>query len=342
MPAVPTISILTPVWNGLPYIKECVDSVLSQDFQDWEMVIADNCSDDGTTAYLQSLKDPRIKVYRHEKNLGVYRNIHFLFNHATAPIFTGLCADDYFYPGALTKIVNEWKQMDPDVGLVTFNWKSRQIKHNKLTAFSYSALEKKLGGVNSTFGFFLFGNLPGNFSEASGRVALVAPEHFLYQVKFSADFEYWLRIARRNPLYLSDTEVVYIRRHDRVAATYAITKGEYHAESIEVYEKLINELSAYCSRSKLIAFYNVELCSFHLRDAIKSALHGRFEALKSFLRLQSPIFWPKIFQVLGCLPFALSEKLRYPVSLMIAKSILKEVKEKRMPQGIQETIKTYP
>ena len=42
MPAVPAISILTPVWNGLPYIKECIESVLSQDFQDWEMIIGDN------------------------------------------------------------------------------------------------------------------------------------------------------------------------------------------------------------------------------------------------------------------------------------------------------------
>jgi len=341
MTGVPAISILTPVWNGLPYIKECVDSVLLQDFQDWEMIIADNCSDDGTTEYLQSLKDPRIKVYRHEKNLGVYRNIHFLFNKATAPIFAGLCADDYFYPGALTKIVNEWKHMDADTGLITFNWKSRQIKHNKLTEFSYSILPTKLGGLNAVFGFFLFGNLPGNFSETSGRVALVAPEHYLYQIRFSADFEYWMRIARRNPLYLSNTEVVYIRRHDRVAATYTITKGEYLAESIEVYENIINELSAYCSRSKLIAFYNIELCSFHLRDAMKSALHGRFEALKSFIRLKSPIFWPKVFQVIGCLPFAMFETMRYSVSIMLAKSILKDAKEKPVPQGLGESIKTY-
>lgn len=323
MRGAPTISILTPVWNGLPYLKECVDSVLAQDFQDWEMIVGDNASDDGTSEYLQSLTDPRIKVYRHEKNLGVYRNIHFLFNKATAPLYMGLCADDYFYPGALRKIVDEWKNVDDNVGLISFNWKDRQMKQHIFQKFAYTALPKTVTGIHSVFAFFLFGNIPGNFSEVSARVGLVAPEHYLYDIRFSADYEFWLRLTRRSGMYLTDTEVVYIRRHDRVAATYAITKGEYHEESYQVYEKIIDELSQYCDRKKLIKFYNIELCSYHLRSAIISAVRGRFEALKSFINLQSPIFWK--FQILRCLPYALSESLRFNMSIKLAKNILKSV-----------------
>ena len=160
----PAISILTPVWNGLPYLKECVDSVLAQDFQDWEMIVGDNSSDDGTSEYLQSLTDPRIRVYRHEKNLGVYRNIHFLFNKANAPIYMGLCADDYFYPGALQKIIDEWSNVDDSVGLISFNWKNRQMKQHKYQQYAYHALPKTLRGTHSVFAFLLFGNIPGNFS----------------------------------------------------------------------------------------------------------------------------------------------------------------------------------
>lgn len=326
MDGTPAISILTPVWNGLPYIKECVASVLAQDFQDWEMIVGDNASDDGTSEYLRSLTDPRIKVFRHEKNRGVYKNIYFLFNKATAPVYMGLCADDYFYPGALRKILDEWKNVDPRVGLITFNWKARQMKQHKFQQFAYDALPKTINGIHCIFSFFLFGNIPGNFSEVSAKVSLVAPEHYLYHIKFSADYEYWLRLARRNGIYLTNTEVVYIRRHDRVAATYAITKGEYHEESYGEYEKIIDELSEYCDRKKLIKFYNIELCSYHLRSAIISALRGRFEALKSFMRLKSPIFWR--FQSIRCLPYALSEPLRFSVSIQVAKRILKEAKVK--------------
>ena len=190
------------------------------------------------------------------------------------------------------------------------------MKHDKLTQLSYTALPKTLHGVNSEFAFFLFGCFPGNFSEVSAKVSLVAPEHYLYHIKFSADFEYWLRLGKKKGIYLSDIEVVYIRRHDRVAATYMVTKGEYLEESIEVYENIINDLSAHIDRKKLIKFYNISICSFHLRSAIKAALMGRFEAIRSFMRLSSPIFWPKGLQIIGCLPFALSESLRHPVTIM--------------------------
>jgi glycosyltransferase involved in cell wall biosynthesis len=324
MSVVPAISILTPVWNGLPYIKETVESVLAQDFQDWEMIVGDNASNDGTSEFLQSLNDPRIKVYRHEKNLGVYRNIYFLFNKARAPLFVGLCADDYFYPGSLTKIMNEWKVAGPDVGLISFNWKKRQLKHDKLTTFSYEVLPKTFKGIDSTFAFFLFGNIPGNFSEVSGKTSLVAGQHYLYDIKFSADYEFWLRLTQKENIYLSTLQAIYIRRHDRVAATYAITKGEYHEESVGVYEKIIDELSKHCDRKTLIAFYNTQVCSYHLRDAIKSSFYGRLTALKLFFRLQSPIFWR--MQFMRCLPYALSQELRYVVASRLATKILKKSK----------------
>ena len=318
----PAISIITPVWNGLPYIKDCVDSVLAQDFQDWELIIGDNASDDGTSEYLRTLNDPRIKVHRHEKNIGPYKNFRFLYNAARGPIYTALCADDYFYEGGLRRIVEEWAKVGPNIGLITFNWKHRQMNHDRLTAYSYSILPRVLDKTNATVAFFLFGNIPGNFSEVSCRVPLVVSEDFMYQIKYSGDYEYWLRLSKKTGIFLSNAEVVYIRRHDRVMATYAIANGEYHEESIPVFEKLIEELSTRCDRKKLIAFYNITIVSYHLRDAIKSALFGRFKAIKSFLKHKSPIFWP--LQTILCMPFALSERLRFMVSRPLAKKILDE------------------
>ncbi len=322
MSAVPAISILTPVWNGLPYIKECVESVIAQDFQDWEMIIGDNASEDGTSEYLRTLNDPRIKVFRHEKNLGIYKNIRFLYNTATAPIYTALCADDYFHDGGLRKIIEEWAKVGPEIGLITFNWKHRQMNHDRLTVYSYSVLPRVIDKTNAAIAYFLFGNLPGNFTEVSARVPLVVSEDFMYQIKFSGDFEYWLRLSKKTGIFLSNTDVVYIRRHARVMATYAIAKGEYHEESIPVYEMLIDELSKQCDRKKLIAFYNITCISYHLRDAIKCALFGRFTSIKSFLRQKSPIFWP--LQTIVCMPFALSERLRFIVAIPLAKRLLVE------------------
>ncbi len=84
MSVVPAISIITPVWNGLPYIKECVESVLAQDFQDWEMIVGDNASEDGTSEYLRTLNDPRIKVFRHEKNLGPVQKLQISLQYGSS------------------------------------------------------------------------------------------------------------------------------------------------------------------------------------------------------------------------------------------------------------------
>ena len=323
MTSVPAISIITPVWNGLPYIKETIDSVLSQDFQDWELLIGDNESTDGTSEYLQSLTDPRIRVFRHEKNVGVYRNIRFLYSKAKAPIAVGLCADDYFHPGGLAMVVNEWATASPDTAYITFNWKERR-NHSKLTLYGYNTLPRKLDLLNSRLGFFLFGNIPGNFSEVSAKVDLFnAASDYIDYMKFAADFEFWSRLAKTGPVVLSDANIVYIRRHDRVAATYMATKGEFFTDTVAVYETLIDELSAYYDRKKLVRYYNIETRSFQLRDALIAILRARqFTNFKIFMTSKSSIFWPKWLQLIVCLPFALYEDGRLRLSVVLAKGLI--------------------
>lgn len=319
----PTISIVTPVWNALPYVKETIESVLADEFQDWEMVIGDNASTDGTSEYLRSLTDPRIRVFIHEQNFGVYYNIRFVWSKAKAPIALGLCGDDYLYPGALTTVLNEWKNAPPDTAYISFNWKHRQINHSRLTKYSYEVLPKILDAESSKLGFFLFGNLPGNFSEVCVNVDIVnAADNFVSHMKFAGDYEFWSRLAKIHPVIMSDANIVFIRRHDRVQSTYMTTKGEAFAQRLTVYEKFIDELSSSYGRKRLIAFYNIETRSFQLRDAIRAIVHGRFANFKAFMNTKSPIFWPKWIQLIVCTPLALYEGGRLRLSVLMARNII--------------------
>jgi len=63
------ITVLMPVYNGMPYIPQAVESVLSQSETDWELIISDNGSTDGTRDYLRTLTDPRIRVHYQDSNL---------------------------------------------------------------------------------------------------------------------------------------------------------------------------------------------------------------------------------------------------------------------------------
>ena len=72
----PKVSIILPTYNGAKYIKRAIDSILSQSFSDWELLIIDDGSVDNTNDIIQKymVNDSRIFLYKNEKNLGVQKS----------------------------------------------------------------------------------------------------------------------------------------------------------------------------------------------------------------------------------------------------------------------------
>jgi glycosyltransferase involved in cell wall biosynthesis len=71
----PLISIITPTYNHKLFVKECIESVINQTYANWEMIIVDDFSNDGTSEIVDKYrkKDKRILTIRHKKNYGIYR-----------------------------------------------------------------------------------------------------------------------------------------------------------------------------------------------------------------------------------------------------------------------------
>jgi glycosyltransferase involved in cell wall biosynthesis len=96
----PQISIGLPVYNGLPYVRELIESMLAQSFTDFELVICDNASTDGTEAlcrgYAQA--DARVKYFRNPTNIGLIPNFNKVFELATAPFYKWAASDDLYEP----------------------------------------------------------------------------------------------------------------------------------------------------------------------------------------------------------------------------------------------------
>ena len=67
-------SIILPVYNGGEYFKECVFSILSQTYACFDLHVLDNHSTDGSSEWIKTLKDPRIKIYRSESFLSMEEN----------------------------------------------------------------------------------------------------------------------------------------------------------------------------------------------------------------------------------------------------------------------------
>jgi len=74
-----------PVFNGEAYISEALDSIIRQSFCDWQLLMADNCSTDGTEIKLIERyvsRDPRIKYGRHSSNIGAVNNFFLIITPA--------------------------------------------------------------------------------------------------------------------------------------------------------------------------------------------------------------------------------------------------------------------
>ena len=92
----PQVSIGMPVFNGEATVCEAIDSILAQSFTEFELIISDNASTDGTEAICRKYaeKDARIKYFRQTENLGASRNFEFVLRRSIGAYFMWAAADD--------------------------------------------------------------------------------------------------------------------------------------------------------------------------------------------------------------------------------------------------------
>jgi glycosyltransferase involved in cell wall biosynthesis len=90
----PLISVVLPVYNVAPYIKESINSILNQTIQDFEVIIIDDCSTDKTIEVANSFNDSRIKIITKEKNKGLIDSLNIGFKAAKGKYIARMDGDD--------------------------------------------------------------------------------------------------------------------------------------------------------------------------------------------------------------------------------------------------------
>lgn len=112
----PTLSVLMTAFNAMPYLELAVESVLAQEFTDFEFIIVNDGSTDGTAAYLDSLNDSRLRVF-HRQNAGTAAASNFGLQHCQGEFVARMDADDYSTPDRFVTQV-AFLNDHPEVGLV--------------------------------------------------------------------------------------------------------------------------------------------------------------------------------------------------------------------------------
>ena len=104
------VSIIMPSYNTGCYIKNAIESVLSQTYSDWELLIVDDCSSDNTDEVVKVyLTDQRIKYIKNEKNSGAAVSRNCALREAKGRWIAFLDSDDIYAPNLFWRWILHWK-----------------------------------------------------------------------------------------------------------------------------------------------------------------------------------------------------------------------------------------
>jgi glycosyltransferase involved in cell wall biosynthesis len=117
----PLVSVLTPVYNGARYLRECIESVLAQTYSNWDYTIIDNCSTDDTGRIAEDYArlDERIRVVHNDRLLDVISNHNLAFRlmSGESKYCKIVSGDDWLFPECLTQMVRVG-EAHPSVGFI--------------------------------------------------------------------------------------------------------------------------------------------------------------------------------------------------------------------------------
>ena len=232
------ILVFVPTYNSEKYLRQCLDSVLQQTFQDWKCVISDDASTDKSVEIAREYEkiDSRFKVLTHEKNVGAANNWNRAKENNNSFATKILCADDYLFKDALKE------QLD--------------ILHRNQTAIVFSEryivfpsgkklhprLPKYASSISFNDAFKLYINLGRNiFGEpvtALFRTDLfVKSEGFYPKFEYSLDTSGYMAIARGHDVTF-DNSVVGAFRVSKNQWSHKL-KGKQFAHVFEFIDHLV-------------------------------------------------------------------------------------------------------
>lgn len=212
------VSIILPVFNGEKYLSESIDSVIVQTYQNWELIIVDDCSSDNTPNIAKEYvkKDSRIKYYRNDVNLRLPRNLNKGFSLANGEYLTWTSDDNRYKPMAIEAMVNALEKNKS----AQFVFASCHVINEMGQIIEYimqsKDSRKKIVGLNPVGACFMYTRLVyEQVGEYDDNYALVE------------DFDYWQRICMKFSFIVLEDILYEYRWHDG-ALTSTMKKEQFY------------------------------------------------------------------------------------------------------------------
>ena len=198
----PEVTVLTTVYNALPYLPMAVDSILGQTLSDFRFLIIDDGSTDGSAAWLDNVSDERICVV-HQANCGLAGALNRGLALCETPFVARFDADDYALPTRLEKQL-AFLRSQPEVGLVGTQvapFGDRRVGRNSSLPCEHREIDSAL----------MLGRHALCHSSVMYRTALVREIGGYWSEGLSEDWDLYLRMAERAQLANLDEVLLHYR-----------------------------------------------------------------------------------------------------------------------------------
>lgn len=192
------VSIVLPTYNGEKYLRESIDSILEQTFENWELIVVNDCSTDKTPEIIEGYcrRDPRVRAVHNRMNQRLPRSLNIGFAHATGDYLTWT-SDDNRYKSPALGLMHDFLEANPGYGLVYCDMDNIDENGNVISRVSLEP--STLYYEDCVRACFMYTR------EAAEATGGYDPDMFLVE-----DYDYWLRIHENFPVgHLPENVYIY-------------------------------------------------------------------------------------------------------------------------------------
>ena len=263
---VPQITVAMPVYNGEGYVHLAIQTVLDQTYSDFELLIVDNCSTDGTLEVVKAFSDPRIRLHVNSSNLGMVGNWNRSVELATGEYIKFLSHDDLLDPTCLEEQIAGFLQhKQENIGIVTC--KKRVINQNGkniMPGFGLRGQSRLISGRVAIRKSIRAGrNIIGEPSVVLIKTSALRESGLFELPEFTPDIKMWFKILQKSELYFIDKTLASYRISEKSTSS-SVSKSQ-GAQFVT----LIHEITK--TDSTIIGKLNARIGSFrsHLNSQLR-------------------------------------------------------------------------
>jgi glycosyltransferase involved in cell wall biosynthesis len=253
----PKISVVMPAYNGERFIKRAIESVLTQTYPNWELIVVDDGSTDNTAQVVSNFKDSRIH-YTFQKNRGQAAALNHGLNIARGEYITTLDVDDWFTPNSLADRA-VFLDNHPYYDVVYGDGIFCDMDGNQLKRFSELRTDEVSGDVFDTI---LSNSFFGTGANVMVRKSILEEHLIRYDesIVWCQDYDFYVRLAEKCKFGYVDSLTVWYRIHqDNMTLTMpygqrreSLVRAKLKALASERFNRVPNSQKVYFFQSLLI------------------------------------------------------------------------------------------